>query len=485
MDSIYRIEGRVSIPEERKAEFNENVQKLFRLCGIRKLEEIEVAGRICTVVHEPEPDDQGIISFDYSIFERQKRKISTYNRNTCELHAEDWGYKEFALVMNLIMTMQEAYSAEPCCLMRENQINSVYSYALIIERTIGVKLSFPNREKIWNMLSFLKSTGKYEELDYESIYDKFPDGYGKIDLRQLITCVVCSFKSPYKPEELFSGEKSELKYAGMMQKVYYVYELLCGLLKREGEENVREFLKDLLEKKLPERECLAEREDDFGSIAKASLYELPPCIVIAFSWALQKDFWEVWFSLEITGYEDVETGEEKETQKESAAEAEGNKPKKKKRIFYGAILRDNEDEFLEFQDMPDLYLSDDMKRNLEEWKELYAQTDEAGLRDSDGDWEAYLADILREMETIWNCRYADREMVKDFREHCSELPYQKALLTFRRLMDQETEYFPELTKRQAKEWIVKKACSEEDRIRISGYASLLGNRTKRFELLGF
>lgn len=68
MDSIYRIEGRVSIPEERKAEFNENVQKLFRLCGIRKLEEIEVAGRICTVVHEPEPDDQGIISFDYSIF---------------------------------------------------------------------------------------------------------------------------------------------------------------------------------------------------------------------------------------------------------------------------------------------------------------------------------------------------------------------------------------------------------------------------------
>lgn len=330
---------------------------------------------------------------------------------------------------------------------------SFSGYELMIERTIGVKLSFPNRRKIWNMLSFLKSTGKYEEIDYESIYDKFPHGYGKIDIEQLAACMACSFKSPYKPEKLFNGEKSEFKYASMMQRVYYVYELLCGLLKREEEESVGEFLKDLLERKLPERECPAEREDDFGIIAKASLYDLPPCIVTAFAWALQKDFWKVWFSLEITGYADVETRGEKETQKEAAKEAEEKEPEKKKRIFYDAILRDNEDEFLEFWDMPDLYLSDNMKRNMEEWKELYAQTDEAEVRNMDGDWEAYLADILREMETIWNCRYADREMVREFREHRSELSYQKGLLTFRKLMDQETEYFPELTKRQVKEWV--------------------------------
>lgn len=483
MDNIFWIEGKVSIPEERRAEFNENVQKLFRLCGIRKLEEIEIAGRICTVVHEPEPDDGGIISFDYSIFEKRKRKISAYDMNTCELHAEDRGYGEFCLVMNLIMTMQEAYSTEPCYLMQENQISNVYGYALMIEQTTGVKLSFPNREKIWNMLSFLKSTGKYEEIDYEIIYDKFPYGYGKIDIEQLAACIACSFKSPYKPEKLFNGEKSELKYVGMMQRVYYVYELLHGLLEREGEERVREFLKDLLERKLPERECLAEREDAFGSIAKASLYDLPPCIVTAFAWALQKEFWAVWFSLAITGYEDIETSEEKESQKEAAKETEETEPKKKKRIFYHMILRDNEDEFLEFRDIQDLYLSDDMKQNLEEWKELYAQISEAEVENMNG--EAYLADILREMEDIWGCRYADREMVMEFRDHRSELPYQRALLTFRMLLDEEIKYFPELTKRQVKAWVVRRACGKEARTRINGYASLLRNRTKRFELLGF
>lgn len=248
MGSRYRIEGKVSIPEGRREEFNENVRKLFRLCGIRKLEEIEIAGKICTVVHKPEPDDRGIIRFDYSVFERQKRKISTYDMNTCELHTEDRGYGEFGLVMNLIMTMQEAYSAEHCYLMSKEQVSGVYGYALAIEQIIGVKLSFPNREKIWSVLLFLKSTGKYEEIDYESIWDKFPYGYGKIELSQLTACIACSYKSPYKPEELFSGKKSELKQTDMMQRVYYVYELLCGLLEREGEERVREFLKDLLEK---------------------------------------------------------------------------------------------------------------------------------------------------------------------------------------------------------------------------------------------
>ena len=130
-----------------------------------------------------------------------------------------------------------------------------------------------------------------------------------------------------------------------------------------------------------------------------------------------------------------------------------------------------------------MYLSNDMQMNLEEWKENFAKIDESEVRNMDG--EAYLADILWEMENIWGCRYADREMVREFIGHCAELPYQKCLLIFRRLMDEETEYFPELTKRQVKEWIVRRVCVREDRTQISGYASLLGNRRKRFELLGF
>ena len=108
MDNLYYLEGRVSIPTERKAEFNRNVLDILRACGIRKLKEIEIDGKSIIVVREPVENDEGMVAFDYSIFEGQRRQISFYDMNTCELHTEDRGYNEFGMVMNLIMTMQEA-----------------------------------------------------------------------------------------------------------------------------------------------------------------------------------------------------------------------------------------------------------------------------------------------------------------------------------------------------------------------------------------
>lgn len=112
------------------------------------------------MVREPEADKDGMVAFDYSIFEKQKRQVSFYDMNTCELHVTERGYREFGLVINLIMTMQEVYSTEHCYLMNKDQVCDVYWYAVLIERTIGLKLAFPNREKIWDMLLFFKTSGK-------------------------------------------------------------------------------------------------------------------------------------------------------------------------------------------------------------------------------------------------------------------------------------------------------------------------------------
>ena len=57
-------------------------------CGIRKTAEMEAAGKKAIVVSPVYPDENGIVSFDYSIFEKKKRKISTYDMNTCELHTK-------------------------------------------------------------------------------------------------------------------------------------------------------------------------------------------------------------------------------------------------------------------------------------------------------------------------------------------------------------------------------------------------------------
>lgn len=315
MDHIYHLEGRVSIPAERKAEFNENVLNILRVCGIRKRMEMEIAGKYVTVVREPEEDKDGMVAFDYSIFEKQKRQVSFYDMNTCELHVTERGYCEFGLVINLIMTMQEAYSTEHCYLMNKDQVCDVYWYAVLIERTIGLKLAFPNREKIWDMLLFFKTSGKYETMTYEDLWDTFPHGYADISLKQLIGCFI-SDQSAHRPEKCFEGGKSELQQANTGQRTYYAYQLLQKLVKEKETKEIEDFLRIMLEQDLTEREKLAGRKDDFGLLAAISLYDLPMCIVAAFGWAIGEEFWNTWFSLGITGYKDIYTETENKSKEE-------------------------------------------------------------------------------------------------------------------------------------------------------------------------
>ena len=96
-----------------------------------------------------------------------------------------------------------------------------------------------------------------------------------------------------------------------------------------------------------------------------------------------------------------------------------------------------------------------------------------------------MTEILQEMQEIWLCRYADEKLVREFTTHSDELQFQKALLVFRKMLDRDLEYFPELTARQVKEWVTRRCCREEDRIKLSGYASLLANPAGRYRLFGF
>ena len=103
--SLYKLVGTVHIPNEKKAEFNAYVLQVLKSCGIRKTEEINLGGKKVIVVKLPEADENGMVLFDYSIFEKRKRETSTYNLCTCELITPDPGYAEFGIAMYLLMTL--------------------------------------------------------------------------------------------------------------------------------------------------------------------------------------------------------------------------------------------------------------------------------------------------------------------------------------------------------------------------------------------
>lgn len=107
-DNRYKITGNVVIPQEKKEEFNQYIMQILYKGGIRKTEKMELGGKEVTVVSRPVPDSQGIVSFDYPIFEKRKMETATYDTGTCELIAPDRGYQEFGLVMNTIIVMQSS-----------------------------------------------------------------------------------------------------------------------------------------------------------------------------------------------------------------------------------------------------------------------------------------------------------------------------------------------------------------------------------------
>ena len=84
-ENIYTLAGSVHIPEKNKDEFNKKVLTTLYRCGIRKTETITVNGINFTVVAPPKADKDGIVDFDYSIFEKKKRNISSFNTFTGEL----------------------------------------------------------------------------------------------------------------------------------------------------------------------------------------------------------------------------------------------------------------------------------------------------------------------------------------------------------------------------------------------------------------
>lgn len=352
-NDIYKLAGNMTIPEDKKAEFNRYVLRILDLCRIRKTENIELGEQTITVVRRPEPDEDGIVSFDYSIFEKKIRETSTYNMNTCELIVPDRGNGEFAVVMNVIMVMQESYSETPCYFMYKNEPCSVKAYAVLIKSMIGIRLKFTHRARMWDMLLYLKNTEEYQNITSKMV-------------------------------------------------------------------------------------------------------------------------WDAWKNLDIKGYSEINT-------ESSKIKAKLYLYDKFYLTYYKAIERGYEDECIEFWDNENLNLSDNMKECLSEWKEDFKKT----KLEEDFDMEIYLARIVVDLKRDWNCRLVDKEFITEFMEHKEDVNYKRALLLYRKFMDQDTLYFPELTRKQAIQWVIRNNRNKFDFTAMSALQSLLINHKRRYEILGF
>lgn len=467
---LYTLAGTVDIPENRKAEFNASVLKMLYMGGIRKTEEMELGGKKITVVSRPVPDENGIVRFDYSIFEKYKRKVNTYNLNTCELDTPDRGYREFGVIMNAVMIMQEAYSEGSCYYMAEGKLGEVSAYAALIKALTGVDLTFSGRSRMWDMLRFFHNTEEYKNVTADDILDGFPWDYCDLLPEHLITLFHLEPDFP-EPERKFEGGKADFAETPKLGLIYYIYEKCVQLVKNGESEKLRCYLKSLLDSERKDRAALAAEDTVYGEIAEASLYLLPPLLVSAFAGATGQKFWETWDSMGIEGYSDVITKKKNIDFEKSEASIP----------LYKVIQREDEDEFIEYWYDRELKFSDKMKECLEDWKKRFEKI----VPDKSFETESFLAEIFAELEEYGKCRLADKAFIMDVLKHRDDENYRKALLLYQEIIGKDLEYFPELTRRQAIRWMMRESRGKFDYTRIEVFPSLMINHRHRLEIFGF
>lgn len=466
MDDMYSIIGTVSVPEERKTELNTYVLELLKVCGIRKVKEIELDGRQIKTVELPKPDKEGVVYFDYSIFERKKREISYYDTKNCTLFSEDRGYMEYGLVMNLIMTMLEAYSEAECYLMKEKDICDVYAYALIIKNLIGVTLRFVHRARYWDMLLFFRKRG-YKNID---VWNAHPFGFSYSDMVQTLALFSTELHTP-KPKDYIENA-TDISDMVSGEREYFAYTLFLKGVETEENDTVKEKLKHLLESDFKNRKKLSEGSDGIWSrIAAISLYDLPPCLVRAFADAIEKDFWELWDELAVEAYRDVEGKVTEETLSDEWDIS-----------FWKVIEVAPSYGRMEWSSKEEIEEDSEVGNYLKQWVSDYKNiTDEQVLG---MDVEQVLADILYSLDDIWKLRYCSADFIADFLRNKEEMRYKKLLCLFQKLVDEDLVFFPELTRKQTLQWVSKNICDKERKTRLEAFGSLMVNKRLRYDVFG-
>lgn len=468
MQDFYRLIGEFSITEDKKKELNQLVLILLDKCGIRQLKEVEQLGKKMTVISQVEPDSNGIISFNYSIFEKKKRNISTYNLNTCELIIDECGYCEFGVTLMLLLTLKESYSTTRCYLYFEDDIWDINASAILIENILNVRLRFPFRADIWGMYMFVKKN-LAEDVSLSRVLNWFPWDFEELNFQQLYDVRSVS-KGEDVRHEVIEVSRRTINSENCQVLDNYLY---STYLKLHINEEFIMYLKELLQKEFKGRKIMAQDQTDYGILAEISLYVTPVTLVRVLANVKKISFFAMWEELSINKvYQDnINYGYDKDAKTES----------KHVIHFFKAIQRKNADELLGVWNDKKLPFSENMVDAIKNWKEQY----NAIVIANDFDTEKELAYILRDLNDEWNIEYVEEDFITKFIANKNNDSYKKALRLLRMVMDKVFKYYPELTRRQAFQWIIKYKRDDFDTIEIIGLIRVLTNKKTRNEIFGF
>ncbi len=468
-NEFYKLIGEVTIPEEKRKELNDYVLKLLDRSGVRKIKKVKIGDLDTEVAERVKRSKNGKVLFDYSIYENHVRGVSSYDTGTCTLDVNEPGFNEMGIAMVMIMALLESYSITPCYVARENKLIEINIYALMIEDLIGVRLRFPHRADIWTMYVFCKECEEIEDISGINLTYKVPRDFERISYAQLFNALMVEKDSILAEKiEKITFDRGQIGEAEYIDRCSFLYSAFLSLEREK--KDTSSFLLKLMPMSLVERTKMAEEQTDYGIVAELSRYLTSQVLVKCYSLAKGTDFWSEWKLISAKGFyvdsiDDMDKSDEKEH---------------KVFHFYKAIQRNDDDEALGEFGNRELQLSDEMRDEIGKWKEK-ASEDCLGNFDSANELKAVMEEIMND----WTSRRMDAALFTELKGKPDSEGTKKALLLLKTMLDDGLWLFPELTKGQAKKWVLKRSRSDFDKQKLNALLGILANKEKRMELLGF
>lgn len=470
MKKEYKLVGKVTIPEKKRKEVKSIIQKILYMGGIREKEIIEIAGRQYITAGIPKWNSCEVINFNYNVLTNTSYETGRLYLKSGSIKNPCNHDKEYDFVANLIRVVLESYSTTPCYLFYDDTLCFISEYARIINGMIGKQLSFPNRNKMWKMYYFLHKYGCENITAIEIL-----ETVRTTDVGHFMTVFSVGSDEPLIPRNFIKIGKEKFSDSFTLNILENVRQTMKELIKVEGKEKVFEFLKDLLRKNYAKRKHLAKENNLYGTVAAGSLYLLPAMIVKCYSLIAREEFWKIWDELDLgSGREDVDGPKSDVAPLENVEEIIP---------LYKAFGKNNEDEFMRYRGDVELKLSDKMKNSIDRWKRAYEQVTETEVQKMH--MEEALMKVWEDIYTVWNCRLLDTAFMREFLDNKNNDKYKRAIIVLIELIDKETKYFPEITKREANMWVLSDIRDADEMIEINAYLGMLRNHLRRKEILGF
>ena len=502
MGTFCDYKGNMTIPDEFKDEFNENMIKILQRGGMMQFENVHMYGKEIHLIRPVECDEEGKAYFSFNYFEDDLWESVLFNSRTQVLRSGKIGNNEFNRVMCAAYLLYELYGMDYGYVDRNGDIIDPVRCIAWINHVLDKDFTAEKRFHLWKYYESYYFT-EIEQDHYDRAYPKtvfgiIPEelrgGMGGRDLADIYYIV-------YGTGDMGMNEASSGSYP---------YEIMC--VKKELQKfsetygfDRKKRLYELLKLPYDERQGIACQK--YGGLAEMTLRIPARVFVYLFAEIQGFDFWTEWHEVHGEFYVDEITknyvGESVVKKREEIRNTQIGKLKTKDFLknngcftFYNTPA--------ELKDKPDYYLSDDdlmywwdgtdtvqlsirMIETLNRWSVELKKFETEINRDEIEDYDMLksLLELLDRANHEYRDIYAFQNMFYEFAQNNKDIHYFAAIKLFEKILDENWETGKIIQSVESWSTASKNVICNEGRINVKRYLSVLANKKLRVKCFGF